>query len=191
MRHVIWKPYWNFMKEEEWINEMASKGFSMTSYSWCRYVFDETPNNKYEYRIELLDHAPTHPESIAYFRFLEESGIDCISTYMRWAYFRREKTDEPFEIYTDTESKIMHLTRVYKFWKGLIYLELFAALLNLVVGIINLYMSSQRGIYISISPFFNLGLATGLGLIGLSLLQMNHPLRRRIREYQKRHIIHE
>ncbi|MDD8053275.1 MAG: DUF2812 domain-containing protein, partial [Thermotogota bacterium] len=41
MKRVIWRPYWNYEKEEKWLNEMAARGWLFTDYSWCRYVFQE------------------------------------------------------------------------------------------------------------------------------------------------------
>jgi hypothetical protein len=61
MKHIVWKAYWNFEKEEKYLNEMSSKGLALTDYSWCRYVFEEAPRGEWVYRIELLENYPTHP----------------------------------------------------------------------------------------------------------------------------------
>lgn len=53
MKYVIWKAYWNYEKEEKWLNEMASKGLAFTSYSWYRYVFEDAPAKEYIYRIRV------------------------------------------------------------------------------------------------------------------------------------------
>ena len=104
MKHIVRKAYWDFEKEEAWLNEMSARGMAMTDYSWCRYVFEDAPNRQYIYRIELLENMPTHPESIAYLRFLEESGVEYVASYMRWVYLRKPAADGPFDIYTDIDS---------------------------------------------------------------------------------------
>ncbi|MDR1542692.1 MAG: DUF2812 domain-containing protein [Clostridiales bacterium] len=88
MRGKLWKAFWDFEKEEAWLNDMAAKGIAMTDYSICRYTFEECEPGEYEYRIELLEKSPKSHESVAYLRFLKESGIEAIAFYNSWAYFR-------------------------------------------------------------------------------------------------------
>ncbi|MCB2293245.1 DUF2812 domain-containing protein [Clostridium algoriphilum] len=78
----IYKLYYDYEKEENWLNEMSANGMTLTKYTWCRYVFTEAPKNEYIYRLELLQHSPSHPESIAYIKFLEETGVECIIEYI-------------------------------------------------------------------------------------------------------------
>ncbi|MBC8062671.1 MAG: DUF2812 domain-containing protein [Clostridiaceae bacterium] len=47
MKHTIYKAYWNYEKEEKWINEMSAKGLALTDHSLFKYVFTEIPNNEY------------------------------------------------------------------------------------------------------------------------------------------------
>ena len=30
MKHIVHKPYWNFEKEEAWLNEMSTRGLAMS-----------------------------------------------------------------------------------------------------------------------------------------------------------------
>lgn len=55
MKQVIRKAFWNYEKEEHWLNTMSAKSLAMTNYSWCRYVFEEEPRGEYIYRIELTE----------------------------------------------------------------------------------------------------------------------------------------
>ncbi len=136
MKHVIWKPYWNYLKEEQWLNEMSNCGLAMTSYTWCRYVFEDAQKGEYIYRIELMEHNATHPESLKYIEFLEGTGVEFLSSYMHWAYFRKKAADGPFELYTDFDSKIKHFRRVFWLWTVLTILEYFAGIGNIVIGFI-------------------------------------------------------
>jgi len=47
MKHIVRKAYWDYEKEEKWLNAMSAKGMALTDYSWCRYVFTETPCNEF------------------------------------------------------------------------------------------------------------------------------------------------
>ncbi len=135
MKHVIRKAYWNYEREEKWLNALAAKGLSMTDYSWCRYVLEETTPGEYVYRIELLDHLATHPESRRYIAFVEETGAECVATYLRWVYFRKKAADGPFELYSDNTSRIAHYRRVRTFWCAFLVLEFIAFAVNLVTGL--------------------------------------------------------
>jgi hypothetical protein len=136
MKHVIRKPYWNYEKEEQWLNEMSARGLAMCDYSWCRYVFEDAPKGEYIYRIELLENKATHPESRKYIEFLEDTGVEFVASYMRWVYFRKKAADGPFDLYSDIDSKIRHYRRVLSFWTVFAGIEFFAGAWNLAIGII-------------------------------------------------------
>ena len=183
MKTIVWKAYWDFQKEEVWINQMASKGYSMTDYSWCRYVFEETPKSQSIYRIELLQHLPSHPESQSYLRFLEESGITVVASYMRWVYLKRPLSEGPFELYTDQESLLKYYTRYLKFWTVLIWLELGAGAMNLVIGLNNLNHLD--------SGLFSIGIGMLPIAIGIGLLKMCTPIRAKVKQLKREMMVHE
>ena len=179
MKHIVRKPYWNYIKEEHWLNDMAAKGLALTEYSWCRYVFEDATPGKYIYRIELLDHHATHPESKKYFAFLEELGIECVATYMRWAYLRKKTSDGPFDLYTDIDSNITHYKKVSALWLTLAGIELCSVPLNIILGItatpprlLNLVLG---GILLVLSlVFFGIGLPV---LLQMRRLQKERAIR--------------
>lgn len=80
---------------------MSANGMTLIKYTWCRYVFIETPKSEYTYRLELLERMPSHPKSIAYIEFLKEAGIEYITSYMRWIYLRKKSSEGAFDIYSD------------------------------------------------------------------------------------------
>lgn len=185
MKHVVWKAYWDFEKEEKWLNEMSSKGMALTDYSWCRYVFTETPNNEYIYRLELLEHAPTHAESMAYIRFLEESGIECVTTYQRWIFLRKKSSEGPFDIYSDIESKINHYRRVSTFLGTIGLLNLVIFLCNVVNGIVSsLKPDSSYPTYITPLVCLN-------GVFGVCITWLVIGYLRKIIKLKKEKLLHE
>jgi hypothetical protein len=135
MKHIIRKPYWNWEKEEKWLNKMSARGLALVDYSWCRYVFEEAPPGNYIYRIELLDFWATHPAGQKYIRFVEETGAEFVSSYMRWVYFRKKAADGPFTLHSDIPSQIAHNKRVRAWWLGFAILELSIGLMNITIGI--------------------------------------------------------
>lgn len=135
MKHVVYKAMVDYEKEERWLNEMAVKGMHFIDYAWCRYLFEEGKPGEFIYRIELLKNHARHPESIAYIRFMEEMGIECVSTYLRWVYFRKKAVDGAFDLFTDYDSKIAHCNKVARVITLAFAANVFAALFNIIIAL--------------------------------------------------------
>ena len=133
MRHIIWKAYFDYEKEEEWLNQMASKGLNLESYSWCRYVFEDGVKGKYAYRIVLMKDKPETVEGQKYLEFLEEMNIKHISSYWKWVFLRKEVEDGPFDIFSDLESKIEHNKRLLRLIVPLWLLNCIAGVVNILI----------------------------------------------------------
>lgn len=144
MKSVVRKLFVNFEKEEKWLNNMASKGLNLIDYSFGRYLFEEGTPGEYIYRIELLKELPSHPESKAYISFMEEAGAECISTYIRWVYFRKKAIEGSFDLFSDYDSRIKHYIRVVSLVGIVGVVNFFSALYNLVLG---LMLGIEQGIY--------------------------------------------
>jgi hypothetical protein len=177
MKYVVRKAFFNYEKEEKYLNEMAVKGLALTDYSWCRYVFQDCRKGEYFYRIELLDQQPDHPESIDYIKFMEETGAECIALYKRWVYFRRKAEDGPFDIYSDAESKIRHYKKVNRLWMSLAGLELAAGLLNVLIGAVFFLTGEGSNI--------NLPIGIPLVILGFVFVFLAAPSRRSIKRLEK------
>jgi hypothetical protein len=180
MKHIVRKPYWNYEKEERWLNEMSAKGLAMCDYSWCRYVFEDKPKGEYIYRIELLEHNARHPESRKYIEFLEETGVEFVSSYLNWVYFRKKAADGPFDLYSDIYSKIRHYKRVSALWLFFAGLEFFVGAMNLAIGIIE-WDEARSNLICGIS----------LLVICAMFLTLALPIRRKMKQLKKEKKIRE
>lgn len=182
MKYVIRKAFWNYEKEEKWLNEKAAKGLALSDYSWCRYVFEETPYGEYIYRIEFLDSLPTHPENINYIKFLEETGVEFVSSYGNWIYLRKKAADGAFDLYSDIESRLIHYGKVFRMW-------LLLTIAELLIGISNL----QLGLWLGKGGIgFNAYMGAPLFVLGLLLLFcLVLPLHRKIKALKKEKEIRE
>jgi hypothetical protein len=184
MKYIVRKAYWDYEKEEKWLNEMSAKGMGLTDYSWCRYVFTETPNNEYTYRIDLLENSPKHVESIAYIKFLEENGVEHVASYMRWIFIRKKSSEGAFDIYSDIESKIKHYKRINALWSTLMWAEFIVGLFNIIVGGVNFNIGNKIGIC-------NLIGGGTLILLGLLFLRLGSPIRKKTKRLQQEKVIRE
>lgn len=130
MLHTVHKLYVDYQREEIWLNEMSKKGYGLISFSPLTYKFESCEPGKYIYRIELLNHLPSHAESQDYFRFSSELGIEVVDTSFRWVFFKKLASEGPFDIHTDVESKIKH-------HKSIILLYGLVGLLNIIASVGN------------------------------------------------------
>lgn len=181
MKYIVWKAYWNFEKEEKYLNEMSSKGLALTDYSWCRYVFEEAPRGEWVYRIELLENYPTHPESQNYIRFMEETGAEFVASYMRWVFFRRRASEGEFNIYSDVESKIRHYKRVRTLFSCVMAINLISVFINAAAAFSN-YHYTHANIYMGM---------ISLSIVVLFVFTLLLPLTRRINALKKERNISE
>lgn len=138
MKKIIRKLFVDYEKEEKWLNDMASKGYNFIDYSFPgRYVFEIGKPGEYVYKIELFKDLPKHPESEAYINFMEENNIECVSTYVRWVYFRTKEKDRLVNLYSDNESKLAHYNRIFRAELAVLIMNLFSAIGNFSIGYIN------------------------------------------------------
>ena len=171
MKKILWKVYMDYEKEEKWLNEMSARGLAFTNNIWCCYTFEECEPGAYIYRLELLNDLPGHPESKRYIRFMEDNGVEHVTSYFRWVYFRKKAADGAFDIYSDIDSRIRHYKRILALWIPLCCLEIAIGASNLIIGLSN-------------SPL-NLGAAILLFVIGAIIFYQCLKVRRKLGELQK------
>jgi len=128
---VVWKPYMDYEKEEAWLNEMASRGWDLSGYTWMRYRFERGVPGRYAYCVQLLAERPGHAKSRDYLDFLQDAGVEVVATYGRWVYFRKVAADGPFELFSDLDSRIAHHRRVATMF-GAVAIALLPSALNML-----------------------------------------------------------
>ena len=114
--------FYDIDKEEEWIKEMSEYGQHLISVGRWRHGFEKGAPDEYSYRVELLKHKPHTDESRKYIEFMEETGAEYLGSNGRYAYFRKKSDTGEFELFSDIDSRIEHLSRVLKRSRPLIVL---------------------------------------------------------------------
>ena len=120
MRRVIHKIFWVWQleKEQAWINEMASHGYSLEHAGRLTFEFEETEPDLYTYKSLFLKGWADSEENRKYMKFLEEMGIKvvCFINYPGacWVYTRALKADYPDGI--DLFSAVTLLAGLFNLW---------------------------------------------------------------------------
>ena len=115
---------WDFEKEERWLNEMAMDGWALKDVGFCRYTFERTEPGAYTVRLEM------RKADDEYMGLMEESGAEYVGRYLQWHYFRKRTELGAFELLSDIDSRVDHLTRIGKMVMGF-------GLANLSLGVVN------------------------------------------------------
>ncbi len=129
---TVWKMYFDFEKEERWLNAMAAEGWALVRYGWRRYTFAQSAPGEWTYRLELLPKAAGAAESREYLDSMREHGVETVATSASWVYFRKRTGEGPFELFDNAEARIAHHKRV-----GTMYGTVAAALLPMTVSSLN------------------------------------------------------
>jgi len=177
MRHIIHKAFCSWEKEEAWLNKMSVKGLSLVDYSWFRYVFEETKPCEYIYRIELINRPVA--QDIDHEEFARVNGIEFVSVYGRFVYFRKKATDTFFFRRASIPFVIDRTGKARLFW-------LAAAVFALCFGSVNIVAGS-------ISPCSPIHVVLGILVLVLAaqLTVMGVQITRKIRRLKRELLIRE
>ena len=126
-----WLWVWDFEKEERWLNEMAMDGWALCKVGFCTYVFERTQPGEYIIRLEL------HQHDERYIEFMHDTGAEVAGRIFAWIYFRRKSELGAFDIFSDIDSKIVHLNKIGRM------LALIGGA-NLIIGFVNSLNTSVR-----------------------------------------------
>lgn len=172
MRKVVHKLFWvwQFDKEEKWLNEMVAKGLCLVSVGLCRYEFEDCLPGEYKIRMELLENSPRSVESSQYISFIEETGVEQVGSCMRWVYFRKKAAEGPFELFSDNDSRINHLTRIIRFMLSM-------GVANLIVGFYNLFLCYYWQSELNFLGIVNLVVCVFLAVGSFGLMKKRRRLR--------------
>ena len=135
MRSYRWRAFMDHEKEEDWLNDLAARGFAFADLALFRYSFEDCEPGEYTYRIELLNDLPMHPESQRYLGFMAENGVEHVASYFRWVYLRRKTAEGSFELFSDIDSRIAHYRRIALVWLVMAFVEMCFLLSQIPRGI--------------------------------------------------------
>jgi len=128
MKKRVYRFFLDYEKEEAWVNDMAEQGWHLKRTMVGYFIFEKGEPGQYIYRNELVK-----GKKQDYYDFLETMNIEFVSKFGVWAYYRKKKSEGPFELFSDSSSKIKYLTSISRLFIAITFL-------NLLIGFINLYI---------------------------------------------------
>lgn len=139
MGKLIVHPFYDYEKEEKWLNQKAAQGMALVWYCWIFYRFEPCAPGAWIYRLDYLPHPIWHPKSKEYFSFLAEMGIEKVGGWFCWATLRMSADQGPFQLYSDLDSRMRHNLRISR-WFGAGALLEFLAFLMMLRGILGFHL---------------------------------------------------
>lgn len=130
MRKVLYRFFVDFEKEEKWVNGMGAQGWHLQKFSFGRFTFTKGEPGAFIYRNEFISGMSSN-EKKDYFEFLKDSGISIINELGGWVYMKKAAADGPFELYTDTKSKIAYYKRMLNIFALLFFINAWMGISNL------------------------------------------------------------
>ncbi|KOS64170.1 DUF2812 domain-containing protein [Lysinibacillus agricola] len=130
MRKRVYRFFLDYEEEEAWVNDMAEQGWHLKGTILGYFVFEKGEPGQYIYRNELVN-----GKSQDYYNFLESMNIECVSKFGVWAYYRKKKSEGPFELFSDSSSKIKYLKSMNRLFISVTFLNLFIGFINLYIGL--------------------------------------------------------
>ncbi|WP_433745859.1 DUF2812 domain-containing protein [Falsibacillus pallidus] len=148
MEKVAYRFYLDDEKEEKWINEMAAQGWHLKKFSLGRFTFTKGEPGAFVYRNEFVA-GKSSMEKKDYFEFLKDSGIAIVHEFGGWVYMKKPGAEGPFELYTDTSSKIGYYKRKLNNFLILFFINALMGAINISFlgdGSMTQYINSSVGI---------------------------------------------
>ncbi len=130
MKKRMYRFFMDYEKEERWVNDMADRGWNLKKTVAGYFVFEKGTPELYIYRNEFVNR-----KSKDYFEFLDAMNIECVSKFGGWAYYRKLKSEGPFEIFTDTTSKFNYIKSMNRFFILVLLLNLMTGIYNIALGL--------------------------------------------------------
>lgn len=104
----------DYREEEIYLREQHKKGFKPTRFVLpCFYYFEKCEPEDVIYQLDFSDGESRNRE---YIQMYQDTGWEYLFDVNGWSYFRKPaaETDGEEEIYSDRESKVMHVDKIVK-----------------------------------------------------------------------------
>lgn len=103
----------DYEKEEKYLTQMSKKGYRLKKASFPGfYTFETVEPEDTVYRMSFKN--PRESDFNSYIQIFRDSGWEYVFDFMGWAYFRKSEGDKNTEIFSDDESRVEEVNKVFK-----------------------------------------------------------------------------
>lgn len=121
---IRWKFTFDKDEEQDWLNDWTQQGWAMAGFFGGLVTFVPCQPGEYIYQIDLLPGKGLWPDNYEdYVIFMNEMNVRVLQRWGRWVYLRKRAEEGPFEVYTDTASKIELYRRIRGMFRWALVVE--------------------------------------------------------------------
>ena len=140
----------DYEREQKWLNAMSRSGWNFVRTNGFVYTFEKGTPGEYIYKLDLPNESMTDVEVDAYYKFMEECGIEIVSSFKFWRYLRKKSIDGPFDSVNNTMAQLTMVNKAYGMaTKMLCFFIVIFALIILALNIALAFVSGNVAEFIS------------------------------------------
>lgn len=132
----------DYEKEQKWINDMSRGGWNFKGTNGFIYTFEKGVPGELSYKIDLPDERMTDGGVEAYYRFMEECGIEVVHTFKMWRYIRKKTISGDFNIGDNTYAQLRMVNKAYGVTTKLMNIMLVLFAMIIVFAIVAEYFTN-------------------------------------------------
>ena len=171
----------DYEREQKWLNAMSRSGWNFVRTNGFIYTFEKGTPGEYIYKIDLPNDSMTDVEVDAYYKFMEECGIEVVSSFKFWRYLRKKSADGPFDTANNTMGQLLMVNKAYGVATKMLCIVI--AIFAIIIMALNIAISFVNGIAAEFMSGVIYGIASSAFLaMALIMVPIIQRLRTRMNE---------
>lgn len=171
----------DYEREQKWLNAMSRSGWNFVRTNGFIYTFEKGTPGEYIYKIDLPNDSMTDVEVDAYYKFMEECGIEVVSSFKFWRYLRKKSADGPFDTANNTMGQLSMVNKAYGMATKMLCIMI--AIFAIIIMALNIAISFVNGIAAEFMSGVVYGIASSAFLaMALIMVPIIQRLRTRMNE---------
>ena len=171
----------DYEREQKWLNAMSRSGWNFVRTNGFIYTFEKGTPGEYIYKIDLPNDSMTDVEVDAYYKFMEECGIEVVSSFKFWRYLRKKSADGPFDTANNTMGQLLMVNKAYGMATKMLCIMI--AIFAIIIMALNIAISFVNGIAAEFMSGVVYGIASSAFLaMALIMVPIIQRLRSRMNE---------
>lgn len=171
----------DYEREQKWLNAMSRSGWNFVRTNGFIYTFEKGTPGEYIYKIDLPNDSMTDVEVDAYYKFMEECGIEVVSSFKFWRYLRKKSADGPFDTANNTMGQLLMVNKAYGMATKMLCIMI--AIFAIIIMALNIAISFVNGIAAEFMSGVIYGIASSAFLaMALIMVPIIQRLRSRMNE---------